>query len=154
MTDEPQSLAALLHWYRGVVGDRIIPIRIHNRDTDDGGYLQWHGAFRAYLTAHPMATDREGFIRDPLAFHLWQMAGKGAKGNRRAEFLYRLACLDFDWLAAVHARPKMSGLAVDMCEAYAHASLRILWRMCQSEPVKFERKTEKSEAQLDAEEAA
>ncbi len=153
MNDEPQSLSALLHWFRGVVGDRI-PIRIHNRDTDDGGYLQWHGAFRAYLTAHPMATDREGFIRDPLAFWLWQMSRKGAKAKRRGEFLFRLASLDFDWLEAVHGRRQMSAWSADMAEDYAHASLRILWRMYQSEPVKFERKRiEKSEAQVSAEEA-
>lgn len=159
MTDEPKNLAGLLHWYRDMVGDRI-PARLHDRDTDGGGNPQWHSAFRAYLTAHPRATDREGYVRDPLSFWLWTLSRSGGKNKRRAEFLYRLAVLDFDWLEAVHARRSMSKWADDMAEDYALASLRKLWRMCQTEPQPHVREPRtvvdqgKSEAQHHAEGAA
>ena len=154
MNDEPKRLDDLIVFYRDVVGDSI-PGRLHNRDTDDGGNPQWHGAFRAYLTAHPRTTDREGYVRDPLAFWLWTLQRGGPKNRRRALFLYRLARLDFDWLEAVHARRSMSQWREDMAEDYAEASLRVLWRKMQEEPVLYVKPPiDKSDAQRDAEAAA
>ena len=154
MSSEPTSLHSLIAWYREAVDDTI-PTRLHNRDIDDGGNPQWHGQFRAYLTAHPCVTDKEGYVRDKLAFWLWTMSRGGPKNKRRAEFLHRLAVLDFDWLEAVHARRSMSKWAGDMAEDYTVASLRILWRKMQSEPeIRVRPPVDKSDAQKDAEAAA
>ena len=151
---EPQTLSPLIAWYQGVVSDAI-PVRVHNRLTDAGGAPEWHGEFRAFLTAHPKAIDKEGYVRDPLAFWLWTMHRGGPKNKRRALFLFRLAHLDFDWLEAVHARKSMSKWREDMAEDYTVASLRVLWRRMQSEPeIRVRPPKDKSDAQKDAEAAA
>ncbi len=149
---EPQSLEALLSWYRFEVEGRI-PTRIHNRETSEGGAKEWHARFKAYLLAHPKATDEDGYVRDPLAFWLWTLSSGGPKNRRRGEFLYRLAVMDFDWLEAVHARRSFSKWAADMAEDYTVASLRILWDKMQREPVIRSRERAKSDAQKDAEAA-
>ena len=159
MTGEPRNLSALIRWYSEAVGDAI-PTRLHSRQMSEGGTPEWHAAFRAWLLAHPAATAREGYIRSPLRYWLWVLHRNGGRDKRRAEFLWRLAYADGDDMDAVHGRLSMSEWGQDMAEAYAIASLRILWRMMQSEPVKFERGPStvvdqgKSESQHRAEEAA
>ena len=118
MSDEPRRINALIAWYRREVDDSI-PGRIHSRDIDGGGAPEWHGRFRAWLTAHPAAEDRDGNLIDPLRFWLWRMGRRGA-------FLYTLACVDFDWhVAARHWHVFDDDAAHD----YTRESLRRLWRM-------------------------
>lgn len=151
MRGEPSHLAALVAWYLDAARERI-PVRIHSRDTADDGSPDWHAQFRAYLMAHPSATDREGYVRDPLAHWLWVMKSEGRENRVMAEFLYRLGCLQGDWLAAARAITPLTDDGEVMAKAFAVAALQRLWRRMQTEPRKFIHP--KSDAQHAAEEAA
>lgn len=150
MSGEPTHLAALIRWFREASSDDI-PARIHCRDIDGGGAPQWHASFRAWLTAHPSAVDREGYTRSPFRHWLWVMRGAGRSGRVRATFLHRLAVYDGDWLNAVRSMPP-DDLEV-MLRDFVVESLRQHWRMMQSEPRRHV-SGPKSEAQHAAEEAA
>ena len=152
MRGEPTHLAALVSWYMDAARDRI-PARLHSRDTAEDGDPEWHVAFRAYLLAHPSATDREGYVRDPLAHWLWVMKSEGRENRVKAEFLYHLACLQGDWLAAARAITPLTEDGEVMAKAFAVAALQRLWRRMQTEPRTVVREP-KSEAQHSAEEAA
>ena len=115
----PQSLAALLVWYRGEVSDAI-PQRIHSRDFANDGSHQWHGAFRAWLTAHPAAENSEGELLSPLRFWLWRL------GGNRARYLYMLGYLSGDWVAAGN----LKGIAdMDVAHDYTRECLRRLHQL-------------------------
>ena len=86
----PTSLQSYLRWFREEVEDAV-PARIHSKDIDDGGSPQWHGAFRAWLTAHPAAEDREGNLLSPLRYWMWRLR------DPRYAFLLRLIATEFDW---------------------------------------------------------
>ena len=150
MAGEPRHLAALVRWFREAASDDI-PARIHCRDIDDGGAPQWHAAFRAWLTADPRATDREGHVRSPFRFWLWTMRKSGWSGRVRADFLHRLAIYDGDWLNAVRSMPP-EDLEV-MLRDFVVESLRQHWRNMQSEPRRHVA-APKSESQHQAEESA
>ena len=152
MRGEPTHLAALVRWFMDAAHDDI-PQRIHNRDTADDGDPQWHAAFRAYLLAHPAATDREGHVRSPFRFWLWVMDGEGRSGRIRAHFLYHLARCDGDWIAAARTITPLTEDGEVVARDFAVRSLQQFWRMMQSEP----RRTvapPKSDAQHAAEESA
>jgi hypothetical protein len=135
------------------MGADDIPARIHSRDIDAGGAPQWHGAFRAWLTAPPSAVDREGHVRSPFRFWLWVMAGEGRSGRVRAEFLHRLAMFDGDWLAAIRVVTPVTDDGEVMARDFAVVSLQRFWRNMQTEPRRMEGGP-KSESQHRAEEAA
>ena len=163
MTGEPSTLSALLHWYRAEVGDDI-PIRIVTRAIDEGGAPQWHGAFRAWLTAPPDQEDKEGNVISPLRYWLHQMGTTGRAG-RRARFLFILASIDFDWNMAARIHGIYDS---DAAHDYTRATLGRLWRLMYSvgkgadgQPMVFVNEprrevafTEKSESQVRAEDAA
>jgi len=153
--NEPRSLYALLQWYRGLISDRI-PSSLHSRDLDDGGGPAFSGAFKSYLYAPPYGVDDEGHVLDPLKHCLWRMRKSGGKDARRAAFLYALARADFDPFLAVKASHDTSRYIKDMADDYARASLAILYRNFQLDPVVEDRvkPADKSEAQINAETAA
>jgi hypothetical protein len=142
----------LVRWFREASSDDL-PVRTHSRDTDAGGVPDWHASFRAWLTAHPTAVDREGHVRSPFRFHLWVMSRGGWSGRVRAQFLYRLAVLDGDWLAAVRVAQMLTEDGEVMARDFATETLRQFWRRMQSEP-RREVGGPKSESQHRAEEAS
>ena len=149
---QPTHLPALIRWYLSDAGDDI-PVRLHNRDTDDGGYPQWHGAFRAWLTSHPAHVDREGHIRSPFRFWLWQMASNSRTGRVAAEWLYHLAALRGDWIESSRLITPLTEDGEVMARIYAVATLQHFWRLMQTQPHRLVSKP-KSEAQHVAEESA
>jgi len=153
MTGEPKHLAALVHWFMGAAADDI-PARLHSRDTAEDGDPEWHAAFRAYLMAHPGAVDREGHVRSPLRFWLWIMTNEGRENRVMADYLYRLARLDGDWLAAARTITPLTDDGEVMARSFALAALQRFWRRMQTEPRRHIREPQKSEAQHSAEEAA
>jgi hypothetical protein len=162
MTDEPKSLGQYVAWYRREVADLPVPIRLHSRDTDSGGTPDWSGGLRAWLSGNPCSVDREGYVISWLRCRLGELYRHGGKDKRRSEFLWRLAYNDGDWLTAVRSSSRAdrqgeytrSHWPETECARYAEASLRILWRLMQSEPVRYVRPpVEKSESQHRAEEA-
>lgn len=115
----PSSLTALLSWYRSEV-DAAIPQRLHVHSLDDGGAPEWHGAFRAYLDAHPASEDHDGALLNPLRYWLWRMSGG------RERFLHALAMVDFDWVMAANLRFVGDP---DAAYDYTRESLRRLHRL-------------------------
>ena len=155
MTDDP-SLKTLLAWFASEVSDSI-PVRLTSRETNEGGTPEWSGGLRHYLTGNPCATDKDGWVTSRLRCRLSGLYRHGGQDKHRAEFLYRLAASNGDWLTAVRSKNySTSHWPEHECQAYAHASLRILWRLMQSEPVRYVPgpRIEKSESQHRAEEAA
>ena len=146
---EPSHLAALVRWFMDAAQDDI-PVRIHSRDTDDGGTPQWHGSFRVWLMAHPAVTDREGYVRSPFRFWLWVMRGESRQGRVGAEFLYRLAVFEGDWLTAARTITPLTDDGEVMARAFALMTLQAFWRRMQTEPRRPAPKP-KSEAQHVAE---
>jgi len=130
---EPTDLGELIRWFRRET-ELAYPARIHSRDYSEGGTPEWHGAFRAWLLAHPGSTDREGDIKNPYRFWLWSMANGGRSGRVGAEYLYRLACLDGDWLAAARTFTPLTAEGEHLARAYAIATLRRFWRRMQTVP--------------------
>lgn len=153
MSGEPRHLAALVRWYMDAVGDDI-PVRLHSRDTAEDGDPEWHPAFRAWLMAHPAAVDREGYVRSPLKFWLWLMTNEGRENRVMADFLYRLARLEGDWLAAARTITSLTDDGEVMARVFAVATLQKFWRRMQTEPRRHVREPQKSEAQHAAEENA
>jgi len=102
--------------------------------------------------AHPAAVDREGHVRSPLRFWLWVMRGESRQGRVGAEFLYRLAVLKGDWLAAARTITPLTRDGEVMARIYAVATLQAIWRRMQTEPRRHERP--RSEAQAVAETSA
>ena len=151
MTGEPTHLAALVRWYKSVVADAI-PTRLHTRDFSEGGTPEWHAAFRAWLMGAPGALDRDGNVKNPYRFWLWRMKGEGRQSRVAADFLYRLACLRYDWLAAVRTITPLTDDGEVVARAFAEDALRRFWRLMQSDP--HYHQPRKSEAQHAAEEAA
>ena len=149
---QPTHLAALVKWFREAASDDI-PTRIHSRDTADDGAPQFHPSFRSWLMAHPAAMDREGNIRSPFRFYLWRMRSESRQGRVGAEFLYRLACLDGDWLAAARTITTRTDDGEVMARVFAVSTLQAFWRRMQTEPRRPSNKP-KSEAQHAAEEGA
>ena len=152
MTSQPTHLAALVRWYMDATSDDI-PVRLHNRETADDGAPQMHPSLRAYLMAHPAAYDREGHVRSPFRFWLWVMRGESRQGRVGAEFLYRLACLEGDWLAAARTITPLTDDGEVMARAFAVVTLQAFWRRMQTEPRRHAR-APKSEAQHAADSAA
>ena len=151
MQGQPTHLAGLVRWFMAAARDDV-PLRIHSRDTADDGDPEWHPSFTAWLVAHPAAVDREGHVKSPFRFWLWVMRGQGQSGRVRAEFLYRLACLEGDWLAAARTITPLSDDGEVVARDFAVASLQQFWRRMQSEPRRHVREPQKSEAQHAAEE--
>jgi len=149
---QPTQLAALSRWYMAAAADDI-PVRIHSRDTADDGAPQLHPSFRGWLMAHPAACDREGHVRSPFRFWLWVMKGESRQGRVGAEFLYRLACLDGDWLAAARLITPLTDDGEVMARIYTVATLQAFWRRMATEPRRPAPKP-KSDAQHSAEESA
>ena len=153
MRGQPTHLAALVRWFMDEA-ESAVPVRLHSRDTADDGDPDWHAAFRAYLMAHPAAVDREGHVRSPFRFWLWVMRGQGRRGRIGAQFLYDLARLEGDWLAAAR---RISPLTEDgelMARSFATDILLEFWRRMQTEPRRHVREPQRSEAQITAEESA
>jgi hypothetical protein len=148
---QPTHLAALVRWFMDAAQDDS-PQRIHSRDTADDGDPEWHPSFRAYLMAHPAATDREGHVRSPFRFWLWIMRGQGRRGRVGAEFLYDLARLEGDWLAAARRITPLTEDGEIMARSFAVDILQQFWRYMNTEPRRHVR--EKSDAQHAAEENA
>jgi len=149
---EPTHLAALVRWFMDAAADDI-PIRLHSRDTADDGDPEWHPRFRAYLMAHPAAVDREGHVRSPFRFWLWVMRGESRQGRVGADFLYRLAVLEGDWLSAARTITPLSRDGEIIARAFAVATLQAFWRRMQTEPRRHV-SGPKSEAQAVAETSA
>lgn len=167
---EPSSLAALLKWFRTEWQAEMGSGRIHVRDTDAGGDPDWHARFRALVElpkvkdGDPVEWTGSSSTSLPLRYHLRNMARASHRGRTRAEFLFRLACLDFDvMVAARHTSPAAwdhhgEQWALD----FAENSLRRLHRRCidprwndAEGPRTFvQRRIGKSEAQSAAEDAA
>jgi hypothetical protein len=147
---EPTHLAALVRWFMDAAADDI-PVRLHSRDTADDGDPEWHPRFRAYLMAHPAAVDREGHVRSPFRWWLWIMRNEGRENRVMADYLYRLARFDGDWLAAARSITPLTEDGEIIAKAFAVAALQRFWRRMATEP---RRHVEKSEAQHTAEESA
>ena len=132
MKSEPGSLSALLRWFRHEWTAEMGAGRIHVRDTDEGGDPDWHGLFARIVER--TAEERTGSSSPglPIRFHLRGMARGSHRGRARAEFLFRLACHDFDVMATAR---ETSPAAYD-CHGeqwaldFAEASLRRLHRRC------------------------
>lgn len=152
MQGEPTHLAALVRWFMDEAAADI-PVRLHSRDTAEDGDPEWHASFRSYLMAHPAAVDREGEVRSPFRFWLWIMRGESRQGRVGADFLFRLAYLQGDWLAAVKTLTPLTEDGEVMARVYALSTLQAFWRRMQCEPRRMAR-APKSEAQVAAEEAA
>lgn len=149
---QPTHLAALVKWFMDAAADDI-PRRMHSRAYNEMGTPEWHGSFRAWLMSHPATTDDDGYVMSPFRFWMWEMKSEGRAARIGAEYLYRLACLDGDWLAAARTITPLTEDGEMMARAFALLTLQGFWRRMQSEPRKFVRRP-KSEAQLTAEEAA
>lgn len=151
MAGEPTHLAALIRWFLRESSDDI-PARIHSRSTAEDGDPEWHGSFRAWLTAHPAAVDREGHTISWFRHWLWVMAGGGYSGRLRADFLVRLAHNGGDWLAAIRCVQPLTDDGEVMMRDFATETLKQFWRLMQVEPRREDRRP-KSEAQHAAEES-
>lgn len=157
------ALQELLRWFREAWSAEM-PVRLHDRGTEDDGAPHWHAAFRSYLTGNEWATDQDGTIRRPIRAHWSQMAGSSGRGGRRARYLFVLACSDFDPLLAYRrVCPLGDGIgawADDVALDYAEATLQRFHDRCQVEPRRFlptpkgaMARVGKSESQHRAEEA-
>jgi hypothetical protein len=158
VTGEPANLSSPLRWYRDEV-DGDIPARIHSRQLDAGGAPAWHAAFVRWLTAHPCAEDKEGYLLSPLRFWLWRMS---RFSKLRARYCFILASCNFDWTMAARVQGVFDS---DAAHDYTRETLHRLWRLmyhvapgADGHPAIFlnEPRRElrgKSEAQLDAEAA-
>jgi hypothetical protein len=149
---QPTHLAALVRWYLSEVAAEG-PQRIHQRSLNEMGAPEWHGSFRAWLLARAFVTDEHGEVRFPVAFWLRIWAGEGRESRVGADFLYRLGCLDGDWLAAVRTFTPLTEDGEVMARIFATSVLQRFWRQMQTVPHKFV-KPPRSEAQQNAEEAA
>lgn len=152
MSGRPTHLPALVRWFCEAAADDI-PTRINSSALDAGGAPQWHGSFRAWLTAHPAAVDKEGHVRSPFRFWLHSLHGEGRGSRVRSLFLYRLARLEGDWLAAVRSITPLTDDGEIVARDFATQSLQRFWDLMSTEPRRIVR-APKSEAQHRAEEAA
>ena len=157
---EPRDLPRLLHWFRSEWQAEMGSGRIHVRDTDAGGAPDWH---RRFLNLFEI-DDKDVMKSYPMRWHLGGMARGSQRGARRAEFLFRMACLDFDWYAAARQTSRLAAAmdehGKDWAEAYAEQCLRMLYRR-RTDPEKndmdghprtfVQRRIPKSEAQAAAE---
>ena len=150
---EPRHLAGLIGWFMGEVADDI-PVRLHSRDTADDGDPEWHPAFRRYIAGHPGAYDRDGEVHSPLRFWLWVMQGESWENRVMAEFLYRLARYEGDYLEAVRVVQPLTEDGEILARSFARDALRRFWRRMQTTPRRGVRVRDKSEAQHAAEEGA
>lgn len=158
MTDEPKSLSSLISWFRHEWQAEMGTGKIHSRDTDEGGAPDWHARFKALIEA-------ENLRSFPVRYHLAGMARASRRGTRRAEFIFRLACTDYDVLATVRATSPagFDEHGEDWALDYAEMCLRRLWRKVtdvaandpsDGRPRRYLPRTGKSESQHRAEEAA
>ena len=150
---QPSHLPALVRWFMLAAQDDI-PVRIHSRETAENGNPEWHARFRAWLMAHPRTFDRDGDVISPFRFWLFVMKSESRQGRVAAEFLYRLACLDGDWLEACRTITPLTEDGEVMARAFAVTSLQVFWRRMQSTPRRFVSGPDKSEAQHAAESGA
>ena len=150
---QPSHLPALVRWFMLAAQDDI-PVRIHSRETAEDGDPEWHASFRSWLTAHEAAVDREGNIRSPFRFWLWIMGNEGRENRVMADYLYRLAHCNGDWLAAARSITPLTEDGEVMAKAFAVAALQRFWRRMATEPRRHVREPQKSEAQHVAEESA
>ena len=127
MTGEPTHLAALVRWFMLAAQDDI-PVRIHSRETAEDGDPEWHASFRSWLMAHPAAVDREGHVKSAFRYWLYVMHGEGRDNRVGAEFLYRMACLDGDWLAAARTITPLTRDGETMARAFAFVTIKRFWR--------------------------
>jgi hypothetical protein len=119
VTGEPANLSSLLRWYRDEV-DGDIPARIHSRQLDAGGAPAWHAAFVRWLTAHPCAEDKEGYLLSPLRYWLSRYS------RRRSRYCFVLASCAFDW----HFACRVQGVYdQDAAHDYTRETLLRLWRL-------------------------
>lgn len=153
MRGEPKHLAGLIRWFMDEA-EHDTPGRLHSREIADDGDFEWHASFRAYLMAHPGATDREGEVRSPFRFWLWVMQGEGLENRVMAEFLYRLARCDGDYIDAVRVVQPLTEDGEVIARSFALVALQRFWRRMQTTPRRAVRPKEKSEAQHAAEEGA
>jgi hypothetical protein len=158
MTDEPANLSRLVSWFRHEWHAEMGSGRIHVRDTDEGGAPDWHQRFKDLINE----TDLHRF---PMRYHLDRMSRSSTRGSRRAVFLFRLACSDFDVLSTVRATSPAGydEHGEEWALDYAEASLRRLYRQAtdvsvndpdSGRPRRYLPRVGKSEAQHRAEEAA
>jgi hypothetical protein len=166
----PRGLHGLLRWYRHEWHAEMGSGRIHVRDTDEGGDLEWHQLF-AQIVELPGGTTPDGepdttgssSTSLPLRYHLHNMARNSARGRRRAEYLFSLACHDFDVRRAGLACSAVAGHddAEDWLLDYAEMSLGRLYRATRDpahvdgdgRPRRYLPRVGKSESQHRAEEA-
>lgn len=135
---EPKSLLHLVRWFRAEWQAEMGSGRIHVRDTDAGGDPEWHARFKAIVEIPVKQGDPLEWVGSqaphlPMRFYLWKMAKGSERGRRRARFLFRLACTDFDWLETArrtsNLAKSMDEHGVDWAEDYAETCLRRLWAM-------------------------
>jgi len=147
----PSHLSALIRWYLSEVAAEA-PQRLHQRGLNEMGAPEWHGSFRAWLLARAFVTDVHGDLRYPCAFWLRLWAGEGRESRIGAEYLFRLACLDGDWLAAARTITPLTEDGEIMARVYTVTVLQRFWRQMQTLPHKFV-PGPRSEAQVTAEES-
>jgi len=151
MRGQPTHLAALVRWFMDEA-ESAVPVRLHSRDTADDGDPEWHASFRRYILGHPGITDDDGDILSPFRWYLWVLERGGLSGRIRAEFLYRLAMLEGDWLTAARTFTPLTEEGEVLVRPFAVETLQMFWRMMQTTPRKnVQPSREKSDAQLDAE---
>lgn len=175
-----RTARALVRWFRHRWAASL-PERLHVHEFDASGSPRQTGAFTRELVSEwpprgrgarpftgwdaqgePLNVDEDGKTIDRFRYWLeWMLLrSRSVAENRQAERLIRWAWMGFD-ASASGAReiPPVSG---EFMEAYLERALRVLYRHCQTEPVRFTicpecrrsscRCAEKSESQIHAEE--
>ena len=129
---------------------------------DAGGAPEWRERFMELVNYPLFDTDAQAALSFPVRFHLRQMWRRGGSDAKRAVFLFRLACQDYDVMAAARECSRLADHedARDLFHDYAEVSLRQLhWHLTRPENTDLEGRRRKilprkSDAQIDAEQAA
>lgn len=132
--EQPSNLHDLVRWFREA-WESEMPTRLHSRDTDAGGSPDWHGEFKAYLTASVYAIDEEGSARRPMAVHWTRWSNSTGRDASRARFLYTLVCKGYSvpnaWQALKGTPTELGAVARD---DFAYRTLARFWEVCQTPP--------------------
>lgn len=151
------DLSALRRWFRSEWQAEMTP-RLHVHLLDEGGAPRWAERFRLLIEATSDEAPIPGSL--PLRYHLRRMARSGTQGERRARFLFVMACQEF---SVTDAAREVSPAGWDdhgeqWAVAYAEKALKELWSRCH-DPERNDREgprrflPHKSESQYRAEEA-
>lgn len=130
---EPRSLPDLLAWYRAAWAQEM-PTRIHERGVEPESVLRspkLAGAFRAYMDAHPLATDYDPRhdIDERGAVRLRPVHAALSRMRRRwplsARYLFAIAWTGAEWQDVALAW----GMLPEVGHRFTVDALRHLWSL-------------------------